>query len=198
MDIALLASTLKGILDSGLAGKAVEKMEAAKSSNDKDRIIASYEEFFTQLIDENQQLKTIALSYKEEFDEMNLTEQDIQYLRNTAHRLIKMFIPEVTEEEKKELRKKIGDKGVKEKIKEKEAERKEYETFIDFIQVDTLRTMQLLGFNYKKAIGEPLTEFMAYSISKNMKNDELQRVQQIARLNQINQKPIEKEKDDEK
>lgn len=36
---------------------------------------------------------------------------------------------------------------------------------IDFIQVDTLRTMQLLGFNYKKAIGEPLTKLCADAIS---------------------------------
>lgn len=33
-------------------------------------------------------------------------------------------------------------------------------------QTHTLKTMQLLGFNYKAAIGEPLTEICANAISK--------------------------------
>lgn len=31
--------------------------------------------------------------------------------------------------------------------------------------MDTLKTMQLLGFNYKAAIGEPLTEICANAIT---------------------------------
>ena len=34
----------------------------------------------------------------------------------------------------------------------------------DLISVDTLKTMQLLGFNYKAAIGDPLTQLCALSI----------------------------------
>lgn len=185
MELEFVASTLKNILDSGLASKAVEKLTAAKNSGDKDKVIASYEEFFTQLIDENQQLKTIALSYKEEHDQMNLDEKDIEYLRATAHRLIKMFIPEITEEEKKKMIGEVGEKAAKKTFKEVEKERTEYETFIDFIQVDTLRTMQLLGYNYKKAFGEPLTELTANMILKNINNDKFQHIQEI------NQKPAE-------
>ena len=32
-----------------------------------------------------------------------------------------------------------------------------YEQIKELISVDTLKTMQLIGFNYKSAIGEPLT-----------------------------------------
>ena len=35
----------------------------------------------------------------------------------------------------------------------------------ELISVDTLKTMQLLGFNYKEAIGEPLTRLCADTIS---------------------------------
>ena len=41
-----------------------------------------------------------------------------------------------------------------------------YEQIKELISVDTLKTMQLLGFNYKAAIGEPLTEICANAISK--------------------------------
>ncbi|MEG2412987.1 hypothetical protein [Clostridium sp.] len=34
----------------------------------------------------------------------------------------------------------------------------------ELISIDTLKTMQLLGFNYKAAIGEPLTKVCADSI----------------------------------
>lgn len=45
----------------------------------------------------------------------------------------------------------------------------------DLISVDTLKTMQLLGFNYKTAIGDPLTQLCAYSIinwGSNTNNEE--------------------------
>ena len=40
-----------------------------------------------------------------------------------------------------------------------------YEQIKALISVDTLKTMQLLGFNYKAAIGEPLTQICADAIS---------------------------------
>ena len=40
-----------------------------------------------------------------------------------------------------------------------------FEVFKDLISVDTLKTMQLLGFNYKAAIGEPLTKLCAEAIT---------------------------------
>lgn len=40
-----------------------------------------------------------------------------------------------------------------------------YEQIKELISIDTLKTMQLLGFNYKAAIGEPLTQICAKAIS---------------------------------
>ena len=40
-----------------------------------------------------------------------------------------------------------------------------FKQFKDFISVDTLKAMQLLGFNYKAAIGEPLTKKCAEAIA---------------------------------
>ncbi len=42
---------------------------------------------------------------------------------------------------------------------------KSYEQIKELISVDTLKTMQLLGFNYKAAIGEPLTQICAKAIT---------------------------------
>ena len=52
----------------------------------------------------------------------------------------------------------------------------------ELISVDTLKTMQLLGFNYKAAIGEPLTQICADAISnmgsKNKTNTPTQKKRQ--------------------
>lgn len=40
-----------------------------------------------------------------------------------------------------------------------------FEQLKELISVDTLKTMQLLGFNYKAAIGEPLTRLCSEAIS---------------------------------
>ena len=48
-----------------------------------------------------------------------------------------------------------------------------YEQIKELISIDTLKTMQLLGFNYKAAIGDPLTQLCAnaiFSKSKNSRN----------------------------
>jgi len=39
---------------------------------------------------------------------------------------------------------------------------------VELLNKDTLKTVQLLGFNYKEAIGEPLTEITADLIKKKL------------------------------
>ncbi|MCD5417299.1 hypothetical protein LR021_02885 [Candidatus Bipolaricaulota bacterium] len=45
-----------------------------------------------------------------------------------------------------------------------EAPIKTCEQIKELISIDTLKTIQLLGFNYKAAIGEPLTQLCANAI----------------------------------
>lgn len=52
-----------------------------------------------------------------------------------------------------------------EEIKKEKEQVNSYEQVKELISVDTLKTMQLLGFNYKAAIGEPLTELCAKTIN---------------------------------
>lgn len=40
-----------------------------------------------------------------------------------------------------------------------------FEQLKELINVDTLKALQLLGFNYKAAIGEPLTQVCAGTLS---------------------------------
>lgn len=45
-----------------------------------------------------------------------------------------------------------------------------YQQLKELICVDVLKAIQLLGFNYKEAIGEPLTQLCANAILNKTKN----------------------------
>ncbi len=42
------------------------------------------------------------------------------------------------------------------------------QTMIQLLNKDTLKTMQLLGFNYREAIGQPLTEVCSETIKNKL------------------------------
>lgn len=179
MDIFMLGKTLNAILDSGVADKAVQLVTTVKKGADDEKTIDAYEDAFIKLIDENQKLKAVALGYKEEYEQIYLSEQDIEYLQKTATRLLNLFMPELTDEDKENLKLLYVNQGYNEVdanklIKENEEKQREeidnFKKIIDLIQVDTLRTMQLLGFNYREAIGEPLTEITANAL-RNLTNN---------------------------
>lgn len=174
VELVALSSALKNIVNSGVADQAISLISSVKEGKDDKKTIAAYEDAFNKLIHENQELKSIALRYKDEYDQIYLSEKDIEYLQATATRLINLFKPEVSEESKNEIRKNLISLGQPEEIadnfataweQQQEEQRKKLEQAVDLIQVDTLRTMQLLGFNYKKAIGEPLTEITSRTIA---------------------------------
>ncbi|HZJ68735.1 MAG TPA: hypothetical protein VFD28_01845 [Candidatus Eisenbacteria bacterium] len=52
-----------------------------------------------------------------------------------------------------------------EEVKRVSSQGDSYYQIKELISVDTLKTMQLLGFNYKAAIVEPLTEICANAIT---------------------------------
>ncbi|HEO7293547.1 TPA: hypothetical protein VBE66_001984, partial [Streptococcus agalactiae] len=45
-----------------------------------------------------------------------------------------------------------------------------FQQMTELLNKDTLKTMQLLGFNYREAIGEPLTEVCANTIKSRLGN----------------------------
>lgn len=163
-----LSQGLKEIVNSDATKYAIQTISAVKEKRDDKKTIEAYEEIFNTLINENQELKRIALGYKEEYENLNISDKDIEYLQATATRLTNLLFPNLSEKQKTKLLNNTNTEEEKQqvlqRIKQVEEEQANYSMLIDFIQVDTLRTMQLLGFNYKKAIGEPLTKICSDKI----------------------------------
>lgn len=129
----------------GTATMVNSKIQSVKEEKNADKLRNTYDEIINELLTERDQAVRIAQSYKEEFEKVTISDSDIEYLHNTLRQVITLlttFSPTSAEQIKS------------------------MDVFVELLSKDTLKTMQLLGFNYREAIGEPLTEVCAELIHK--------------------------------
>lgn len=104
-----------------------------------------YEEIINSLLQDKMELEMVAREYKDLYEKVTISYEDIDHLQKTIQHLVSLFGPMSPEVSKNE---------------------ENIELLVELINKDTLKTMQLLGFNYKEAIGQPLTEASASAIQK--------------------------------
>ena len=119
------------------------KIQSVKSEKNIETVRNTYDEIINQLLAEREEAITIAQAYKEELDKVIISDEDIEHLHNTVTKIFEILIL----------------------MSPNNGNIDSFEQFKELISVDTLKTMQLLGFNYKLAIGEPLTNLCANAIS---------------------------------
>jgi len=142
-----LGVALTGLAVKGTVSTIQKKISASKARKDDKKTIELYDEIVNELIEERSEAIRIAQSYKTELEKYEISDKDIEHLNKTISTvldIIKDMSPEIDIDS--------------------------FKKFKDLISVDTLKSMQLLGFNYKKAIGEPLTELCSAKISSLNKN----------------------------
>lgn len=147
-ELVHLASSLTELAVKGTATAITSKIRAIKDEKSAEKIRNTYDEIVNELLNEREEAVRIAQAYKSELDNVSISDEDIQHLHNTVSRVL-----EIIKESQISTASLIGEEAV-EKVK---AQAESYEQIKELISVDTLKTMQLLGFNYKAAIGEPLT-----------------------------------------
>lgn len=143
-----LAATLTELAVKGTATAVSSKLKAIKEEKNVERIRSTYDEIINELLNEREEAVRIAQAYKSELEKVVISDEDIQHLHNTVSRIL-----EIIKESQVASATLLGEEAVEAVKKQVES----YEQIKALISVDTLKTMQLLGFNYKVAIGEPLT-----------------------------------------
>lgn len=126
---------------------ASTKMTQAKEKKKAEEQQVVYEEIINSLLQDKSDLEFVARQYKTLYENITISDEDIEYLQQTMEKVAELLIPMTSTESKKQ---------------------ENIDVLINLINKDTLKTMQLLGFNYKKAIGEPLTEVCANAIHKHL------------------------------
>lgn len=108
-----------------------DKIRTAKTKKEYKETISELEEIIYDLLTDKAEIQRIAQAYEQELVSQKITEGDIKYITDNLLPIIAEFIPEKDKEQFDQLKK--------------------------VLSVETLTIMQLIGFNYKQAIGEPLT-----------------------------------------
>jgi archaellum component FlaC len=147
--IVNLGTELTKLAIKGTATTVAKKVLAIKNEKDINSIRTVYDEIINELIQERDEAVRIAQSYKFELDRVEISDKDIEHLHNTISRFF-----EILRKISPAINNSNGSGGLE-----------IFEQLKELINIDVLKTMQLLGFNYKAAIGEPLTELCANAIS---------------------------------
>ena len=126
----------------GTASAVNKKIRAMKDVKDAEKLRTTYDSLINEVLQEREEAVRIAQAYKAELDRIVISDEDINHLHATVSKVLdifRTFSPDTPVDS--------------------------FEAMKELISVDTLKTMQLLGFNYKAAIGEPLTNLCANAIS---------------------------------
>lgn len=138
LGVALTQFAVKGTVS------AVQtKVKAIKEEKAIERVRNRYDEIITELLEEREEIIRIAQTYRSEIERIEISDEDIEHLHNTIDKAITILF-DLTEQD--------------------DYAKASFNAIKDLVNVDTLKTMQLLGFNYKEAIGIPLTKLCAKAI----------------------------------
>lgn len=127
------------------ASSISSKIKAAKAKKDDKETIIVLEEIINDLISDKNELIRISRAYEEELVAQKISDRDINYITEN-------FIPVI-----KELLEKAA-------VFSEDQSMDEINNIVDILKplvsVQTFNILQLLGFNFKAAIGQPLTRLV--------------------------------------
>ncbi|QNA92694.1 MULTISPECIES: hypothetical protein [unclassified Microbacterium] len=128
------------------ASLVTDRVRGLLASGKKDDTIAGLEQLVSELVSDKNEITRIAQAYQSELVAQRLNSGDVQYIANTVVPLLEEFADSMGGAEGASFRASIN--GLK-----------------PLLSVETVNILQLLGFNFRRAIGEPLTELVAHLIS---------------------------------
>ena len=135
-----LATKLGEIVLQGAAESISQKTKSIKTKKEIKDIHIAYDEIISDLLLERGELIAISRQYQEIMERAYISDEDIDHLHNTINTIISIL------------------------LKDSPEQKRSLETLVGLLNKDTLRTMQLIGFNYRDAIGKPLTDLCAHKI----------------------------------
>lgn len=143
--IVKLASNLIEISARNTATYIADKIKTSKAKKNDKETINELEEIIQNLLNDKIEIQRIAQAYEQELTSQKITESDIEYITDNLLPIFSKFIPD--------------------------SQKDNFEQIKSLLSVETLTIMQLLGFNYKRAIGEPLTLLVQKTIESKIPTD---------------------------
>lgn len=133
------------------------KIETAKATKNDKKTIQELEEIINELIDDRRKLDSIIKEYDEVLSTQKISEKDIDYMTTN-------IVPIITELFESDLVSSDESEDMSSYI----------ELFKPLLSVETITILQLIGFNFKEALGIPLTKLTQSSITMNKDTEKLE------------------------
>ncbi len=151
-EILTLGIELANIVGNRSVESIFDKINVAKKKGDNEETIIKLEEIINELISDKNNLIQIAQAYQEKIITQKITDNEIEYIIENIIPLAEQILKKTAFEEEE-----------KEKIKEG------LEIIKSIISKETITILQILGFNFKKSLGEPLTDLVESLIREKVK-----------------------------
>lgn len=159
MDEGMIA--LNTALGKAIAETTVEtvnnKITKIKLNHDREKQITQYDQLINDLLENKNNLERISRSYKEKLERVIISDEDIESLHNTVATIIQLV---------------KSFSGTTNTDETDSQDQESLDVLLKLLNSDTLKTLQLLGYNYKQAIGEPLTKITADFITKKLTSEQ--------------------------
>lgn len=122
----------------------IGRIRAAKTRKDAGETIELLEEIIDELTEDRTELLRVARAYREQLVDQQLTDDEIEHVTS-------QIVPTIAR--------------LAELAADDESRAEDLERFVEILKpllsAETITVLQVLGFNFKAAIGEPLTEVLA-------------------------------------
>lgn len=128
------------------ARSVIDRIAAIKARHRDEDTITELEEIINNLLTDKSELVRIAQAYEQELIAQRISDDDIQYISANFIPLIQQVAAASPDEDNAEVERMIN-------------------LVRPLLSVETVTILQLVGFNFRKAVGEPLTEFISRFIS---------------------------------
>lgn len=139
--VATLAASLATSMARNTASAVFDRIKARKTAGNTDATIAELEQIVNELVEDKAQIARVAQGYQAELVSQRLTPGDVEYITSSVLPLIKRF-SSASEQDAEQLANTMA-------------------VIEPLLSIETVNVLQLLGFNFREAIGEPLTRLMA-------------------------------------
>lgn len=135
------------------AGSVADRIKAVRASKKNEETIGVLEGIVSELIADKNESIRIAQAFEQKLVSQSISQDDIEYITGT-------IVPA--------LRELVGQSSSVEDPSSAEAVMQAVESILS---TEVVTVLQLLGFNFKQAIGEPLTELLRNSITSRTQNN---------------------------
>ncbi len=150
-----LATQLADTAIRNTAGSIADRITAAKARRKDRATIAELEDIVYGLLSDKSELVQIAQAYEQELVAQQISATDIEYISTN-------FVP---------LLQRLIESAGADNSEDGTSQQEMIGLIQPLLSVETVTVLQLIGFNFRKAIGEPLTELVSKLIASKAQVD---------------------------